>query len=160
MSRKVAYCGVLTALAMILGYVEMAVNFNFAIPGIKLGLANVISVIGLYILSPGYIFVILISRIMLSGLLFGNMMSITYSLAGGLLSLVIMVVMKKMKIFSVYGISMAGAVSHNIAQVLVASVYVNNIHVMYYTPVLLIAGVVTGFLIGIISKRVIMFNNN
>ena len=104
MSRKVAYCGVLTALAMILGYVEMAVNFNFAIPGIKLGLANVISVIGLYILSPGYIFVILISRIMLSGLLFGNMMSITYSLAGGLLSLVIMVVMKKMKIFSVYGI--------------------------------------------------------
>ena len=87
-------------------------------------------------------------------------MSITYSLAGGLLSLVIMVVMKKMKIFSVYGISMAGAVSHNIAQVLVASVYVNNIHVMYYAPVLLIAGVVTGFLIGIISKRVIMFNNN
>ena len=160
MSRKVAYCGVLTALAMILGYVEMAVNFNFAIPGIKLGLANVISVIGLYILSPGYIFVILISRIMLSGLLFGNMMSITYSLAGGLLSLVIMVVMKKMKIFSVYGISMAGAVSHNIAQVLVASVYVNNIHVMYYAPVLLIAGVVTGLLIGIISKRVIMFNNN
>ena len=61
MSRKVAYCGVLTALAMILGYVEMAVNFNFAIPGIKLGLANVISVIGLYILSPGYIFVILIA---------------------------------------------------------------------------------------------------
>ena len=94
-------------------------------------------------------------RILLTGFLFGNGMSVIYSLAGGILSFLVMALMKRLKGFSIAGVSIAGGVSHNIGQIIVASVVVENLKLIYYLPALLIAGTVTGFVMGIISKKLL-----
>lgn len=104
MSRKVAYSAILVALAMIFSYVEVLIPVNFGIPGIKLGLANLIVVAGLYFLRPTEVLLVSVTRILLVGFLFGNGMSIIYSLAGGLLSFAAMMLLKKAKEFSVVGV--------------------------------------------------------
>lgn len=154
MAKKVAYSAMLVALAMIFSYVEALIPFSFGIPGIKLGLANLVVVIGLFFLKPGQVFGILIVRIVLLAFLFGNMASLLYSLAGGILSFCVMLLLKKCKGFSITGISMAGGVSHNVGQLVVAACVVENIHVFYYMPALLVAGLITGMLIGIVGQRV------
>lgn len=153
-SRKIALCAMLMALAMIFSYVEALIPINFGVPGIKLGIANLIVVIGLFFLPPTEVLMISIARILLMGYLFGNGMSILYSLAGGLLSFFLMLLLKKIKGFSMTGVSIAGAVSHNVAQICVAAYVVQNTKLFYYLPVLLIAGVITGTLIGILSGRI------
>lgn len=154
MAKKVAYSAMLVALAMIFSYVEALIPFSFGIPGIKLGLANLVVVIGLFFLKPGQVFGILIARIVLLAFLFGNMASLLYSLSGGILSFCVMLLLKKCKGFSITGISMAGGVSHNVGQLVVAACAVENIHVFYYMPALLVAGLITGMLIGIVGQRV------
>lgn len=153
-SRKFALCAMLMALAMIFSYVEALIPINFGVPGIKLGIANLIVVIGLFFLPPAEVLMISIARILLMGYLFGNGMSILYSLAGGLLSFFVMLLLKKIKGFSMTGVSIAGAVAHNVAQICVAAYVVQNTKLFYYLPVLLIAGVITGTLIGILSGRI------
>lgn len=154
MANKVAYSSMLVALAMIFSYVEVLIPFSFGIPGIKLGLANLVVVIGLFFLKPSQVFGILVVRIVLSAFMFGNMSSLIYSLAGGILSFIVMLLLKRIKGFSMTGISMAGGVSHNVGQLLVAAAVVENMHVFYYMPVLLVAGLVTGMLIGMVGQRV------
>lgn len=154
MAKRVAYTAILIALAMIFSYVEVLIPFHFGIPGIKLGLANLVVVIALYILKPAQVMVISIARIVLVSFLFGNMSSMLYSLAGGILSFFVMWLMKKIKGFSMLGISIAGGVSHNVGQLLLAAVVVENMSVFYYMPVLLVAGVITGMLIGVVAKKV------
>lgn len=153
-SRKVSYGAMLVALAMIFSYVESIIPINFGIPGIKLGIANLVTVTGLYFLTPCEVFIVLVMRIVLTGFMFGNGMSIIYSLAGGILSFIIMYILKKIKGFSIVGVSIAGGVSHNAGQIMVAALVVQNIKIVYYLPVLLIAGTITGLLIGIISMRI------
>ena len=131
-NKKLANMAMLVALAMIFSYVESLIPINFGIPGMKLGVAN-----------------------LLTGFLFGNGMSIVYSLAGGILSFLVMALMKRLKGFSVAGVSIAGGVSHNIGQIIVASVVVENLKLIYYLPALLIAGTVTGFVMGMISKKLL-----
>ncbi len=155
MSKKVAYCAILIALAMIFSYVEAVIPVNFGIPGIKLGVANIVVVVGLYIIKAREVFVISVIRIILVGILFGNVMSILYSLAGGILSLIVMLLMKKMKGFSIVGVSIAGGVSHNVGQLAVAIAVVENLKLIAYIPVLLIAGAITGFIIGILSSKIV-----
>lgn len=154
MAKKVAYSAILVALAMIFSYVEVLIPFHFGIPGIKLGLANLVVVIALYLLKPSQAFDISVARIVLVSFLFGSMSSLLYSLTGGILSFVVMLFLKRIKGFSVIGISIAGGVSHNVGQLLAAAVVVENMSVFYYMPVLLIAGLITGMLIGIVAKRV------
>ena len=154
MAKRVAYSAMLVALAMIFSYVEALIPFSFGIPGIKLGLANLVVVIGLFFLKPLQVFGILIARIVLVAFLFGNMSSLLYSLAGGILSFCVMLVLKKCKGFSIIGISMAGGVSHNVGQLVVAACVVENVHVFYYMPVLLVVGLITGMLIGTVGQRV------
>ncbi len=154
MSKKIAYSSMLVALAMIFSYVEALIPFSFGVPGIKLGLANLVVVIGLFFLRPLQVFGILITRIVLAAFLFGNMASLLYSLAGGTVSFCMMLLLKKCKGFSIVGISMAGGVSHNIGQLIVAALVVENIYVFYYMPALLVAGLITGMLIGIVGRRV------
>ena len=151
-SRKIALCAMLMALAMIFSYVDALIPINFGVPGIKL--ANLIVVIGLFFLPPAEVLMISIARILQMGYLFGNGMSILYSLAGGLLSFFVMLLLKKIKGFSMTGVSIAGAVAHNVAQICVAAYVVQNTKLFYYLPVLLIAGVITGTLIGILSGRI------
>lgn len=155
MKNRVAYFGVFTALALIFSYVESLIPIQLGIPGVKLGLANLIIVIALYKMRLSEVFLLSIVRILLSGFLFGNYFSILYSLAGGLLSLAVMALLKKAGDFSVMGISMAGGVSHNVGQLVVAMMVVETFSVGYYLPVLLVAGLVTGFLIGVAAGEML-----
>lgn len=155
MKNKVAVFGVFTSLALILSYVELFIPINFGIPGMKLGLANLLVVILLYKGCPRDALLLSVIRILLSGLIFGNMFSIFYSLGGGLLSLAVMVFLKKTGQFTVAGISIGGGASHNVGQLLVAMFVVQTYQVGYYLPVLLIAGVITGAVIGILSAEVL-----
>ena len=153
-NRKLANMAMLVALAMIFSYVESLIPINFGIPGMKLGVAN-LTVTGLYFLELPEVFLVVVMRILLTGFLFGNGMSIIYSLAGGILSFLVMALMKRLKGFSVAGVSIAGGVSHNIGQIIVASIVVENLKLVYYLPALLIAGTVTGFVMGMISKKLL-----
>ena len=153
MKTKVAYFGVLTALALIFSYVESLIPIHMGIPGVKLGLANLIIVFALYKMSIKEVYILSVIRIVLAGFMFGNLFAILYSLAGGMLSLTIMSILKRTDKFSIYGISMAGGVFHNIGQLLMAAIVLESVSIGYYFPVLLISGLATGFVIGVISNE-------
>ena len=148
--NNIALFGMMTALAFALSFIETLIPFNFGVPGIKLGLANLVVVAALYTMKPTQAFAIALIRIILAGLTFGNFYSLVYSLAGGLLSFAVMLIMKKTKL-SVMGVSMLGGVCHNIGQIIAAAVILGTARLVYYLPVLLISGLVTGFLIGLVS---------
>ena len=154
-TRQLASCALLTSLALIFSYVEFLVPLSFALPGIKLGLANIVIVIALYSINAGYALFINAARVLLSALLFGNMFSALYSLAGCLLSFAVMWLLKKTGLFSICGVSMAGGVFHNMGQLAVAAAAMQSSAVIYYYPVLLLAGMATGIGIGIIATLVL-----
>lgn len=154
-SRKISYCAMLTALAMIFSYIESLIPINFGVPGMKLGLANLVTVTGLYFLNPLEVLAVVLMRILLTGFMFGTGMSIVYSLAGGILSFAVMALMQKKKGFSIIGVSITGGIFHNVGQILVAAMVVKNIKMAYYLPVLLLSGTITGLLIGIVGKKII-----
>lgn len=155
MAKKTAYYGCLLGLAVICGFVEFLIPFDFGIPGIKLGLANVVAVYLLYKNGFWQALAVNTSRILLCGILFGNAMSIFYSLCGGVLALTVMLLVKKAPVFSAVGVSVAGAVAHNIGQLLAATTVIGFTALTYYLPFLIIAAVVTGFLIGIAASYLI-----
>ena len=155
MKSRVAYFGVFTALALIFSYVETLIPVNLGIPGVKLGLANLIIVVALYKMRLSEAYLLSVVRVLLAGFIFGNYFSIIYSLAGGLLSLTVMALLKKWGGFSLQGISIAGGVFHNIGQLIVAAVVVETLSVTYYFPVLLIAGLLTGLVIGIVAEMML-----
>ena len=154
-TTKIAFLGMFITLALIASYVESLVPFYFGAPGIKLGLANLITVVLMYRSGWKDAAVVSILRIALSGILFGNVFSIIYSFCGAFLSLFFMCLLKRMKGFSVIGISIAGGVLHNLGQLLAAIYLMENGNIMYYFPVLMIAGIVTGLLIGVGSREVL-----
>ena len=154
-TKKLAMMGLFTALAMIFGYVEAILPISVGIPGVKLGLANIVVLFALYYLKPSEAFLINIVRIILVSFMFGNLSVMLYSLAGGVLSFGAMFLLKKSVKFSVYGVSVAGGVFHNVGQLLVAMLVLETMSLVYYGPVLLISGVVTGLVIGIVSSEVI-----
>lgn len=152
-AKKISVFAMMTALAFTLSFLESLLPFNFGVPGIKLGLANVVVVVAVYTMSPFEALAIALVRILLAGLTFGNFYSLAYSFAGGLLSFCIMLALKKSKLSQI-GVSIAGAVTHNAGQLLVAGLIMHTSGVIFYFPVLLVAGAVTGFLTGVISKPV------
>ena len=153
--NRAAVFGVFTALALIFSYVELLIPINFGIPGAKLGLANLVIVIVLYKTDWKGALLLSVVRIILAGFLFGNLFGILYSLAGGILSLAVMTLLKKTGAFSVIGVSMAGGVSHNVGQLIIAMLVVETYAVGYYLPVLLITGLITGTLIGIAGREML-----
>lgn len=156
MKNKVAYMGLFLALALICSYVESLIPFYFGVPGVKLGLTNIVIVMVLYCIGAKEAFAISVMRVFLAGFLFGNAFSILYSLAGGILSFAVMFLLKKTKKLNVVSVSVAGGISHNIGQLAVAALIVSNYRILYYGTVLLIAGIVTGFLIGILAQEIIL----
>ena len=150
-TEKLTLCAVFTALAMILSYVESLVPYFFAVPGMKLGLTNLVVVYALYLFGTREAFIINVIRIVLVGFMFGNAFSIVYSLAGGVLSFLSMLLTKRSGKFSMTGVSMTGGVFHNIGQIIVAVLVLKNFSITWYLPPLMISGLVTGFLIGIVS---------
>ena len=146
--------GLLTALGLIIGYIEFLISIPLGIPGVKPGFANIVIVWALYSLGPWEALMINGMRIFLSGFLFGNFSMILYSLAGAAVSFLCMCLAKKSGLFSMTGVSMIGGVMHNMGQLLVAMAVLETVSLVYYGPVLLAAGVITGLLIGIVTGEV------
>lgn len=152
MKRKTALYGLLVALAFMFSYIEVMIPIPVGIPGIKLGLANGVALVALYLLGTPTAFAVGIVRVVLAGLLFGSPVSMLYSLCGGLLSLGVMWLCRRTDRFSVVGVSIAGGVAHNVGQLLLAAVLLQTPSVAWYAPVLLVTGTLTGALIGVLCR--------
>ena len=150
--KKVATLGLCVALAMIMSYIESLFPLNFAVPGIKMGLANIVII---FRVGFGAACAVSLIRVFLVSLLFGNVMMMAYSIAGAVLSLGLMFLLKKSGKFSVVGVSIAGGVAHNAGQIIMAIILLGAKQIAYYLPVLAVTGTVTGVLIGIASSIVI-----
>lgn len=149
--------GLLTALALILSYIEILIPFQTGIPGMKLGLANLAVVLCLYLFSFREAVLLTIVKAVLSGLLFGNLFMILYSLSGAIFSVCIMGSMKAKNRLHVPVVSAMGGVTHNLGQLLVAMITVETYRVAYYVPVLLLSGLLTGSVIGITAALVLPY---
>ncbi len=151
MKRKTALYGMLVALAFLFSYVEALLPV-VGIPGVKLGLANLVVLIALYRLSARDALAIACLRIVLVGFTFGSPASMLYSLAGGLVSFAVMALIKRVEVFSILGVSVAGGACHNLAQLAVAMVVLRTAPLVWYLPVLLLSGILTGALIGLAAR--------
>lgn len=159
MRKKTVILGFLLALSMILSYIESLLPLAIGIPGIKLGLPNLVVVLLLYLYGSREAFAVNLLRILLSGFLFGNLSAILYALAGAVCSFIIMLLLQKTGHFSMMGVSIGGGVFHNIGQTLTAVFVVETFAPAFYLPFLLIAGAATGFLIGLTASRVLPLLN-
>ena len=147
--------GLCIALAMIMSYIEVLVPLSFAVPGIKMGLANIVIIFVLYKIGTKEAILVSLIRVILVSLLFSNAMAMAYSIAGAVLSLGIMWILKKTDKFSVIGVSIAGGIMHNVGQIIMAVILLGTKQIALYLPVLLITGTATGIVIGIVSGLVI-----
>ena len=154
-TRRITQYGLLVALALILSYLEAQLPVFFAVPGMKLGLTNVVVLLALYCMGAKSALAVNFVRIALVSILFGNGMSFWYSLAGGLLSLAFMFLLEKTKLFSPVGVSMAGGVMHNVGQVTVAALVVETGKIYLYLPVLSVTGLITGTILGVAAVLIL-----
>lgn len=154
-TNKVATFGLLIALAFIFSYIETLIPLPIPIPGIKIGLANMVVVIAFMKLGDKDALILSLLRIILVSFIFGSLFSMVYSLSGGMLSWLFMLIGKKTKKFSLVGISVLGGVFHNIGQIIVAIIVVENTKIAYYLPLLLVSGLITGALIGALASIIL-----
>ena len=154
-TKKVAMLGLCIALAMIMSYIEVLVPLSFAVPGIKMGLANIVIIFVLYKIGTKEAILVSLIRVILVSLLFSNVMAMAYSIAGAVLSLSVMWLLKKTDRFSFVGVSIAGGIMHNVGQIIMAVILLGTEQIALYLPVLIITGTVTGVVIGIVSGLVI-----
>ena len=150
-AKQIALCGLLIALALVLSYLESLVPLSFAVPGIKMGLPNIVIVFALYRLDWKRAAVISFLRVLLVAVLFGSVLSLAYSAAGAVCSLLVMLGLKTSGKFGCTGVSVAGAVAHNAAQVGVAAIVLETGRLMYYLPALCVSGVIAGVCIGLLA---------
>lgn len=150
-AKKIALYGLFLALALVFSYIEQLIPISLGIPGVKLGLANIITMMVLYFTGPGSALMISAIRILLSGLLFGNGFAMVYSAAGALLSIFAMTLLKKTEKFGSVGVSVSGGVFHNVGQIIVAALVLETKALFYYLPVLILSGLGAGIVIGILS---------
>ncbi len=151
---KTAYGALFTALALVFSYVEFLLP-GVGIPGVKLGLANLIIVIVLYRLGAGYAYTVNACRIVLAGLMFTGLFAMLYALVGGMISLTVMCLLKKTGLFSIVGVSMGSAVAHNFGQVLVAALIIEDARMFVYFPVLVFSGIISGVIIGFLANLIL-----
>lgn len=147
----------LTGFALMLSYVESLIPLTPGIPGIKLGLANLAVVLCMELYGRRDALLVNVARVLLSSFLFGNMYVMLYSLAGALISFAVMALLKRFSCFSLIGVSVGGGVCHNIGQLIVAIAVVRTVQIIYYLPWLLLAGCMTGILIGILALEVLKY---
>jgi len=150
-ARQIAEYGLLIALSMVLSYVEFLIPLSVAVPGVKLGLANIVVVFALFRLGKVEAFVISMLRVLLMTFMFGNAFALFYSLSGAVLSFAVMLLLLKTGRFSPAGVGIGGGVFHNIGQLLCASVLLGTKQLLYYLPVLLISGTMAGVAIGLVA---------
>ena len=154
-TKRIVLLSVFTALAMVFSYVESLIPFYFGVPGMKLGLSNICIVVILFTMGEGTALIINLFRIVLTALLFTNILSLVFSVAGALLSFLLMVIMKRVFKLSVLSVSLFGGIAHNAGQLLAAALIVKEYAVLFYLPALLLSGAVTGFMVGLIARLMI-----
>lgn len=152
-TRQLTLCAVLAAMALALSYLEnlFPVSLAIPVPGVKLGLANIVTVFALYALGPAQAMLILISRCVLGAVFAGNMNALIFSLLGGVSAMLVMIVLSRPGRLSIYGVSMGGAAAHNCGQVAAAVLTLGNGAPLYYLPVLLGVSLLTGALTGLVA---------
>ena len=153
-AQRIALCGLLTSLMLVLGYVESQIPLMPSMPGIKLGLSNAVLLYGVYLLPPALTGGLMVVKVVLSALLFGNPLALAFSLAGGALSVAGMLLMRRFTSFGVVAVSVVGAVLHNAGQMAMALALVGNVNILYYAAVLTLVGIGTGILTGIVAGLV------
>lgn len=154
-AQQVAVSGLLTSLMLVFGLIERQFPLTAAIPGVKLGLANSVLLYSLYMLGVRQSFLLMLLKALMSWLIYTNMNAMFYSLGGGLLSLLVMILLTRVKGVSIIGVSALGAVFFNIGQILVAVIMLNTPQlIVTYLPILMVSGVITGVLTGIVAQMV------
>lgn len=156
-TKQLTLCAVLTALALALSYTERFIPLQLLIPlpGIKLGLANIVTLIALWMLTPKQAFMILIPRCILGAVFGGGITGLMFSLLGGIIALGIMILAEKIPFLSIYGVSILGAAAHSVGQILAAMALMRSVYIAGYLPYLLIVSIFTGFLTGAISAGIL-----
>ncbi len=154
-TKRIAYIGILTSMALILSYFERLIPPPVPVAGVKFGLANIIILIAIYILSYKDAFTIMLLKVFTVSLLFSGITGLLFGILGGSLSFIFMVIFKKSKLFSIIGVSMIGGVMFNVGQILASYILITNISLFYYLPILLFFGLACGFLTGIIGHYTI-----
>ena len=162
-TKRIAKLSMLLSISVVLGLIESFIPIMSGIvPGIKLGLANIVIVFAIYELSFKDAIYISVLRVLLIGILRTGLFSISFffSLAGALLSIVFMYLAKEYTKMSIVGVSVVGSIFHSIAQIIVACIFLSNINIVYYLPILLISSIVTGVIVGSISSKLVEYYNN
>lgn len=155
-TKKIAVLGLCTAVALILAYVESMLPPLFhAVPGIKIGLPNIIIVFVLYRFGLKEAATVSLIRMLAVSFMFGNMMALVYSLAGAFLSMLVMVILKKLNFLSVVGVSVAGGVFHNVGQILTAMMLLGTAELGYYLIVLTVTGTISGIFVGLCGAIIV-----
>ena len=149
-TKHLTLCAILIALALALSYAERFIPLQMMVPlpGVKLGLANIVTLIALYLLGPKAAFGILIPRCIFGAVFGGGITGLLFSLTGGVLAMAVMVIARRLPVFSVYGVSILGAAAHNIGQIMAAMVLMNSVYIGAYLPYLLFVALFTGFATG------------
>ena len=153
-TRRIALCGLLIAMMLVLGFIESRIPINAGIPGIKLGLSNGVLIFAVYMLDIPTAWLLMVLKVTLSGLLFGGFNTIMYALAGGVLSMLTMTLLSRIKGMHPVTVSMAGGVMHNVGQVALAMILLHTRQLLYYMAILILVGLACGALTGIVASSV------
>ncbi len=160
-TKRITVLGVLAALSIVLSFIETLLPPIYAaVPGIKIGLANIVNVFLLYKFSIKDTAAVVLVRVLTVSLLFGNLMTLAYSIAGALLSITLMALLKKTDRFSTVGVSIAGGVAHNLGQIIIAILVTSTLEIGYYMIFLCVSGILSGTLIGIAGALVLKYTKN
>ena len=151
MAKKIAIYSIFISMALVAGFLERLVPISFTVPGVKLGLANIVVVAALYLLGTRAAITIALAKVLAIGILFGGASQIIFGLSGTVLSLLIMIPAKKTNLFGIVGVSILGAISHNMGQITAAAIVVADIRLFYYLPVLMLSGLAAGLATGAIA---------
>ncbi len=154
-TKRLVTLSALIAVAMILSYIESLIPAFVAVPGVKVGLSNIATVFALYALGWPYAIIVSVIRVLLSALLFGNVVGLIYSLSGAALAMLVMILLKRIDKFSSVGVSVAGGVCHNIGQVLAACIVMDTSAIALYIIPLTLSGTIAGVIIGIASGNLV-----
>lgn len=152
--KKLSYLALFCSISIILSYIESFIPFQFGIPGVKIGLANIVTIILLLCFGFKEAFIVMILRILIVSMTFTNLYMMLYSLSGGIMSLSMMYLFYKTHLFSHCIISIIGGIFHNIGQLIIAMIFFNTTTFFYYLPYLLLLGLISGTVIGIIAQMI------
>lgn len=157
--KKICELSFLLAISLVLAYIENLLGFVFIVPGAKIGLANIVTMIMVYQTNWKQTFFLMVLRVVLSGLLFSGITGILFGFSGSVFCIVSMYTVKRFSFFSILGVSMTGAIFHNIGQLIIALICLGNVMIFYYLPWLILAGTISGICIGYVSSLIIQKYN-